>query len=367
MPYFTTVRNSVCEGCGETFETGISTDLFSDNRDLLSSERNALEYCFQCYLERVDTIYYALLVSLTVPDEYIVIGAENADHAERVSEELSASPLGPWIEDYTYHRLEEAYSTDTPTDYSDRGTLTPYYTRELARGIGSESWNIYSGVRLDDDDRMSAMDWWTHVREETRGDIRSELLDYVVGSDEYQEVEVREDIDEVFEEVLPVLSGYGLTSGLRSQVWDHIRENDPYLLSDRSRMAMKNQKKGRRFERFFRDLCRENNLECYRDTRYILRSRYPEEYAKLLDEFGRGFNGLPDFFVDANANQSTLERWTGGSRVGWKPDGEAFVEVKYGTSDLSPEQRRVVSHLSEAGFDVYVLRGTPDEHSFERY
>ncbi|MDY7082651.1 MAG: hypothetical protein SXQ77_09660, partial [Halobacteria archaeon] len=57
MAYFSTSSPATCSDCGETVERGVSTDLFADN-DIQPSPELASVYCFDCYLDSLDSVYY---------------------------------------------------------------------------------------------------------------------------------------------------------------------------------------------------------------------------------------------------------------------------------------------------------------------
>ncbi|MDY7082652.1 MAG: hypothetical protein SXQ77_09665, partial [Halobacteria archaeon] len=287
--------------------------------------------------------------------EYIVGGASTEEGADELRGRF-LTHLENTVEDtttYTYE-LTEAFDSDTPTDYEGRGVFDAYYCHELARGLGSESRNIY---RWAGDKRT--IDYKTHTRELTRDEIRDELASKVVESDEYNEIEKREDVERIVQERYPLLYELGLARTVPRRVWNHVRENDAEQLSRESRRSMENQRQGRRFEKFFERFCERNDLDYYRGSAGALRRFHPEKYGYVVEKLG-GTRGIPDYFVRVDEGQESL----GGSV--WKPHADSFVEVKYNDSDLTREQVRMIPYLKSTGFEVYVLRGTPDDFFFER-
>jgi hypothetical protein len=155
--------------------------------------------------------------------------------------------------------------------------------------------------------------------------------------------------------MLPTLVEHGTTRriGVGKSVWRLAKERGVSRGSERS---ARNQRAGREFEVYFLEWCEERNLEVVRGKSGLVRL-YPEAADEVVRKTD-GLSGVPDFLVRGDAQNSF------GSE--WRPEEDVFVEVKRGGSALSREQQDVVAHLKALGFDVYVLRGEPDDHRFER-
>jgi hypothetical protein len=153
----------------------------------------------------------------------------------------------------------------------------------------------------------------------------------------------------------PTLAEHGAMRrlGVEARAWRLAKDRG---VSEASERAAENQTAGREFEEDFADWCDERNIELQHGKPGLVRL-YPEVADALARKTG-GLAGVPDFLALGDGQRSFGAEW--------RPEGDTFVEVKRGTSRLSREQERAIAHLKSHGFDVYVLRGEPDDYVFER-
>lgn len=310
-----------CEDCGA------DAALYSD-----------VPLCFDCYLDRVDRVRACAVVCVSATGQFVV-GAPSVDEAGAVGravvDELSEAGFGA-----TVTRLASL------TDALD--FLDDYHASELARGVRSESRHVYAAASA----RRTVVDVETRTDDDCRKETADVLARHVL---ETSRIRKRDDVSDAVAETFPTLDEHRAPSRLcvPERVWSLAKEEG---VSRRSNLAERNQRAGRRFEEFFRDWCDDRGLRVVRGKAGLVR-----HYPGTADEITRktdGLAGVPDFLVRGDGQRSFGDSW--------RPDGDAFVEVKRGNGALSREQQTVVAHLKALGFDVYVLRGEPGDHRFER-
>lgn len=329
----------VCADCrGDAFA---ATDIFTSG--VGPSHEDAVPLCFSCYVERLDRVHACSVVEVETDGEKgeFVVGGRSVEEAEdlarRVVGELSAADMDSSVG--TVVPLAEAHET-----------LDDYHARELARGAGSETRHVYAATS----ERGTVVDVETCTDTETREEIRDALAGHVLDETSL-DIRKRDDVPDAVASAIPTLVEHSVTSrlGMDTKVWKLAKEHGVSRGSERS---SGNQRAGREFEEYFRDWCDERNLEVTRGKSGLVRL-YPEAADEIVRKT-EGLTGVPDFLVRGDGQNSF------GS--GWRPEEDAFVEVKRGDSMLSREQQDVVAHLKALGFDVYLLRGEPGDHRFER-
>ena len=305
--------------------------------DAHASDEDAAPLCFACYVERLDRVRACGVVSVAGGE--FVVGASSVEEtrelAHRVADELS-------------HAVEVTVENVTPLE-EVRDELGEYHARELARGARSETRHVYAGTS----ERGTVIDAETRTDAEICDALRDELATYVL--DEARRVRKRDDVSEALATLLPTLVEHRVLRrlGVASEVWRLAKKRG---VSRGSETSARNQRAGRQFEEYFADWCEDRNLEHIRGKTGLV--RYHPETADEIARKTDGLAGVPDFRVRGDG-QNTF-----GSE--WRPEGDVVVEVKRGDSRLSREQEEVVAHLKARGFEVYVLRGEPDEHNFEK-
>jgi hypothetical protein len=333
MAFFST--DDACADCGA--DAFAATDILASG--VGRSREDAVPLCFACYVERLDRVRACGVVEVG-QGEFVagapsVEGAENLAH--RLADELSAADLEPSVENVA--PLTEA-----------RDELGNYHARELARAARSETRHVYAGTS----ERGTVVDVETRTDPETREEVRDALTEYALDGTSL-DVRKRDDVYDAVVSAFPTLVEHGTTRslGVERTAWELAKERGVSRGSERS---AQNKRDGREFEECFRGWCDERNLEVHRGKGGLV--RYHPDAADEIVRKTDGLAGVPDFLV-RDTDQDSF-----GSE--WRPDGDTFVEVKRGTSTLSREQQGVVAHLKALDFDVYVLRGEPDEYRFER-
>lgn len=298
--------------------------------------------CFPCFVERLDRVRACAVVRIR--DELtgeVVVGARSAEEARglsvTVADELETAGVSASAEEVTH--LEDA-----------RDIVGDYHARELARTTLSESRHVYASTS----GRGTVVDTWTRTDEDLRDALADSMADAVLGADAVR-VRRRADIGDTLATLFPTLAEHRTPSrlGVPELVWKRAKERG---VSPESELSYRNQRAGRSFEEYFRDLCDERGLTVLRGKTGLV--RYHPDAADEVARKTDGLAGVPDFLVRGDPQRSFGD--------GWRPDGDSFVEVKRGGSRLSREQKRVVAHLKALGFDVYLFRGEPDGHRFER-
>ncbi|MDZ7687880.1 MAG: hypothetical protein U5J64_04005 [Halobacteriales archaeon] len=307
--------------------------------DTVGSGDELVPLCFSCYVGLLDRVRACGVVSVADEDEFVV-GAQSVEEARDLAQSV-ADELSPAVE-------ASVESVATLADMRD--LLGDYHVRELARAARSETRHVYAGTS----ERGTVLDVETRTDEEARDKIRDSLARHVLDETRL-DVRKRDDVSDALADTFTTLVEHGAARrlGVGRAVWKLAKERG---VSRDSERAARNQRAGREFEEFFSDWCDERGIELVRGKTGIVR-RYPEtadEIARKTD----GLAGVPDFLVHGDGQRVF------GSE--WRPDGDVFVEVKRGESTLSREQQEVVAHLKSYGFDVYILRGEPDYHRFER-
>jgi hypothetical protein len=321
-----------CLDCGG--DPFVATDFFPDKNDLVP-------VCFPCYIDRTDRVRACSVVEVRTEDrnaEFVVGGpsvAEAGEVARSIVEEVSC-------------RGVDAAAALVSTLEEARDSIGDYHARELARAERSESRHVYAGTSQRG----------TVVDVETRADepFRDALAETVArGILDRHDVRKRADAVDCVSTELPTLTEHRGTHtlGVEETVWTLAKDRG---VSDASERSSENQKAGREFEEFFAGWCEDLNLEARRGKEALTRF-YPEVADEVIRKTD-GLAGVPDFLVRGDGQRLFGD--------GWRPEDDTFVEVKRGTSSLSHEQQRVLAHLKSHGFDVYVLRGEPNEYVFEK-
>lgn len=333
MAFFST--DDACADCGA--DAFSATDVFSSG--VGPSREDAVSLCFACYVERLDRVRACSTVE--VGPGGFVVGAPSVEGAEdlthRLVDELSAAALEPSVG--TAVPLVEA-----------REELGDYHARELARGAGSETRHVYAAAS----ERNTVLDVETRTDEETREEVRDALAVHALDETRL-DIRKRDDVYDAVVSAFPTLVEHGTTHslGVERTAWELAKERGVSRASERSES---NVRAGYKFEEHFREWCGERSLEIHRGKSGLIRyhPNVADEIARKTDSLA----GVPDFLV----------RGTGQNSFGteWRPDGDTFVDVKRGDSRLTREQQTVVAHLKAHGFDVYLLRGEPEDHRFER-
>ncbi|MFP4188789.1 MAG: VRR-NUC domain-containing protein [Halobacteriales archaeon] len=322
--------DDACTDCGDA--------AFAVTDSVPSESRVPL--CFACYVDRLDRVRACGVVEVEVDEGAgeFVVGAPSVSNADQVARSVVDEIGGTAdTEVETVAPLPEA-----------RDLIGEYHARELARAERSESRHVYAATGR----RGSVVDTETRTDSDTRDALTERLARRAV---DHREIRKRADVADAVATTLPTLAEHGAARllGVEERVWEHAKIRG---VSEASERAARNQDAGREFEEAFIDWCDDHSLDI-RGGKEALVRLYPD----ITDEVARktdGLAGVPDFLVRDNGQRSFGD--------GWRPDGEAFVEVKRGTSSLSREQERVVAHLKSHGFDVFVLRGEPDDLVFER-
>jgi hypothetical protein len=269
---------------------------------------------------------------------------------------VAGSPSVEWARELAHRVCDEVSpAVDASVGRSmslreSRDVLGDYHARELARAARSETRHVYAATS----ERGTVLDVETCTDGETRDEIRDTLARHVLDETRL-DVLKRDDVHDALAEMLPTLVEHGATRrlGVERAVWQLAKKRG---VSSGSETSARNQRAGREFEEFFVDWCDERNLKLHRGKSGLVR-HHPDaadEIAHKTDSLA----GVPDFLVRGDG------QYTFGSE--WRSDGEAFVEAKRGESRLSREQQEVIAHLKALGFDVFVLRGEPDDYLFER-
>jgi len=311
----------ICDGCGAEAE------VFRDS-----------PLCFDCYVDSVDRVRSCALVRVGDNGEFVV-GAPTVDETDAVghavADELSAAGIGATVSEVT--TLTEA-----------RDHIGDYHAREIARGVRSGSRHVYAATS----ERGTVIDSRTRTDAETRDELADRLARHVVDT---SRVKKRADIRDAVAATFPTLAEHRTPArlGVTDRVWSLAKKRG---VSRRSRRALNNQRKGRCFEDCFLDWCDERGLRVvYGKTGLV---RHHPEAADTVVHKTDGLAGVPDFLVRGDEQRSFGD--------GWRPDDDAFVEVKRETSALSRDQQTVVAHLKALGFEVFIFRGEPEDHRFER-
>ncbi|MFP4631814.1 MAG: hypothetical protein ACLFMT_00055 [Halobacteriales archaeon] len=331
------------EACGRCRSTpAFETTRFSSG---LRRDPGALDVvCIDCYLDGLERAGLQPLrwhVGIEVEGGTVHAAAATEDGARSLRDALESGPLGAVSRDVTLRSIPAAF---------DSGDGDRAYLRELARGLDSEVRAIYRGSTP-----SSAVDVTSHVDDSRRLDdaLAAALRRHL------DDVETRDDLRSLLRterSPYPALARHGVLRRVEGRLWRHLRRTGS--LSNRSLTSGDNQRSGREFEAYFEKVCESRGLTPRRPAADALESLYPEVHASLVDRFSPGLPGVPDYFVEVDGHRSFDS--------GWRPTEDCFVEVKRGSSRLSRRQARVAAHLKSHGFPVYVLRGEPGDHRFDR-
>jgi hypothetical protein len=334
--YFRETETSDCEDCD-----GDSVFVVPASTLTTILNGSSVPLCFECYVERLDRLRACATVEFETQSEAgeFVVAApslgDTDDLAHRTASELQKADVD--------------VSTDGPVPLSQaRNQIGDYHARELTRGVMSETRHVYAATS----ERGTVADVMTRTDDDSRDALAEALARHVTDT---SEVRKREDVPDAVATTYPTLVEHRASRslGVPERVWQRAKDRG---VSRGSKRAERNQKAGRKFEEFFQKWCEDHGFGTVRGKTGLLR-RYPSVSETVADKTD-GLAGVPDYLVCDDRQTSFGD--------GWRPEGEAFVEVKRGTSNLSREQERVVAHLKSHGFDVYVLRGEPHDHRFER-
>ena len=321
--------DDVCADCGD--------DAFAATDAIPNVE--AAPVCFSCYVERLNRVRACSLVG--VGGGEFVVGALSVEEAKKIARRVVAELSAAGV--------RTSFETAAPL-VDMRDELGDYHARELARAARSETRHVYAATS----ERGTVLDVETRTDEGTRDGIRDSLARHVLDETRLG-VRKRKDVADAIATKLPSLVEHGATRrlGVERVVWKLAKERG---VSQNSERSTRNKRAGREFEEFFADWCDERNLEIYRGKSGLV--RYHPEAADEIARKTEGLAGVPDFLVRGDGQDSF------GS--GWRPDDDAFVEVKRGGSTFTREQQDVIAHLKALGFDAYVFRGEPDQYRFEK-
>jgi hypothetical protein len=325
-----------------------------------------------------------MFVNVGDGDDKLGFFASSEEEAAFALEQLKESSLAPWLHEtewQTLANLEEDLGWFTCLRHAiwKYGDQSASYGRRL-----SNRWFGDSLVRVDT----------TTLSEDCHDEIVSTLTERLIDQTDFSEIETigeartlgREEY-QTEQKVFPQL-GYALES--------YVREHDE-VLSERSRMTKRNNRKGDEFEAFFRELVKKTSLEIVRGRRtgmwlsYLHRkeqgdeppdwsdryTRQVTEKAQMLSEELRlvlngvqGGIGLPDYFVYGEPNDigEFLSKFSDDPVEVSNP--YAYVEVKYtesGRPHVPNNQREVIPQLTEeADTDVFFFIGNKKEHHIRR-
>lgn len=324
--------DEACVDCGD--DAFAATDAFTGNASLVP-------VCFSCYLNRLDRVRGCGVVEVVIDDRKgeFVVGGPSVGDAEGVANSV--------VEELSGDHVDATVATVSSLGKA-RDLIGDYHARELARAERSESRHVYAGTSR----RGTVVDVQTRTDEGTRDALAETVARRVL---DCYDIRKRADTVEYVSTKLPTLAEHRgtRTIGIEQTVWSLAKRRG---VSDASERAARNQDAGRIFEEFFVNWCEERKIDVRRGKEALVRL-YPD-VTDVVAHKTDGLAGVPDFLVRGDG-----QRFFGD---GWRPDGDVFVEVKRGASTLSREQQEVIAHLKSHGFDVYVLRGEPEEFVFEK-
>ncbi len=277
----------------------------------------------------------------------IVAGAETTDY------------LGEMVDNMTTHVGVQSAGTVPVAEIPKRSG----YAEQLRQPLQSGNYHLQKGGSRWDE--VSFIDWWTFLPAGSRQRIADTLFEHVVSSDAVGQVAQKDDIGYVLAETLPYVGQHGVETLIGDRIWDYLCDEERDTLSEHSQRALENGQQGQRFEQFFRELCEENGVRCWKRSAQAFKQFQPDAYSAVWNELGT-MNGIPDFFVK-KPNTHNLNTWMDDPTVReWEPEGRfGFVEVKYNESTLSPHQRTMIDCLIEHGQEVWVLNGDEEHYRFE--
>jgi hypothetical protein len=321
-----------CLNCGG--DPFAATDAFPGKNDLVP-------VCFPCYLDRTDRVRACSVVEVCTEDRNaeFVVGGPSVAEAGEVARSI--------VDEVSCRSIDAAAAPASPLKEA-RDRIGDYHARELARAERSESRHVYAGTSQ----RGTVVDLETRTDEPFRGALAETVARAIL---DRHDVRKRADAADCISTELPTLTEHRgtRTLGIEETVWSLAKDRG---VSDASERSSENQKAGKKFEESFASWCEDRNLELRRGKEAL-----PRLYPEVADEVIRktdGLAGVPDFLVHGDGQRLFGD--------GWRPDGDVFVEVKYGTSGLSGEQQEVIAHLKSHGFGVYALRGEPEDFFFEK-
>lgn len=344
MAYFDH-RVDDCSRCGDRAPS-VVTDVDVSN-GVGWSEDDARPLCFDCYLEVVDG--HRGLARIETSGGSVVVAADTVESARETTMKLDDSPASTVFDGFTVEPAEETFESC----FDGEGAFSPYYVREVVRGVDSEVRHIYRSTSPDG----SVVDVRSHLERSTRGKLEDAC--FAALREPAEDVETKSDLRRLTrtgDSPSPVLARHGALRRVERRLWSYLKQSG--ALSNSSLTSAENQESGREFERFFEELCRERGLTPHRPASSALRELYPGVHDALRRKFDERLAGVPDYFVEADGHRGFGDRW--------RPTLDCFVEVKRGDSRMSRRQSKMAAHLKSHGFPVYVLRGEPDSHRFER-
>ena len=281
----------------------------------------------------------------------LLVGAETEERVKKITASL---------EDYT------GFVPDKPC--KPRGLkevkgleVSQQYINSVKNPDKNMNYHLKKGFSKIDDN--SFIDWWTFTDDATLEQLKQSFLQKI-SEESLEDLDEKQSIEYFLEKNFPEIGRHGLKNVLGEDLWE-IKLEDLQTLSEQSRKAVKNGEKGKRFEKFFKEICNSNGLTCYRSSSQVLRHFLPEVRKDIRAEFG-SLKGIPDFFVD-KGNSTTLNNFLECEKDFWEPENRfAFVEVKYGSSKLSKRQRKMVSFLNKLGVEVKLFKGDFKDYSLEK-
>ncbi len=343
MAYFDHRRDS-CSRCGST-----GACVYTDARvssGVAWSKEDVRNLCFSCYLDVVDGNHGVGV--LDVGDGAVVVSADSVEATEDVAEAVADEALSTVVHDVEVQPADGVFQEAFEGD----GPLSDYYVREVVRGVDSEVRAIYGGTSGEG----SVVDVESHL---SRGGQRKvDDTCFTALRRHSEDVDTKSDLRQLTrtdESPYPALARHGVLRRVEGRIWSYVKEAG--FVSDSSLTSSENQERGREFERYFEELCRERGLTPHRPSSEALRSLYPDVHSTLQRKFTASLSGIPDYFVEADGHSGWGDRW--------RPTEDCFVEVKRGGSHMSRRQSKMTAHLKSHGFPVYVLRGEPGDHRFE--
>lgn len=339
------MSNQSCDLCGESnfsMHQG-----WGENPDM---------YCHSCLISNPDLLTYEYVVFIRFDEqdqfgneETVPVYLKSKSEAKDLKEGVLNSSISEMLKDVDILTIEEAYNLDK------EGNLSPHTI--IARA-------------MDDTNKPFVTDYYV-IQDKLKDKIREKLVDEVLNSPEYEEIQSLNEVSKTIYSIHPNLKKYHLTYWIEDEIKSHLKSQDKNQLSERSQKMLGDNSRGNKgsnFEDIFRDFCDENDFKYIKTQQGYtkedfpneeLKEKFPEIYEELIGNFGTReiiketevdkLTGIPDFLV-------------------WKKEGTRpiFVEVKYNNSKLTERQKEVFPKLSELGYEVMVFSGTEEKNNLEK-
>lgn len=343
MAYFDH-RVADCSRCGRHAPAVVTDVAVADGVGW--SKDDAETYCFPCYIDAVDG--HRGVATAEAGDGRVVAAADSVDRATEVVDRLEDGPVSSVVADFDVRHAADAFEDAFAGEYA----VSDYYVREVVRGVGSEVRTVYRSTSPEG----SVVDVRSHVDAEVRRKLDDACFAAI--RDHADSVDTKTDLRRLTrtDSPYPVLASHGALRRVERRLWSYLKEAG--VVSESSLTSAENQAAGREFERYFEDLCGERGLTPHRPAAEAVRRLYPEVYETLERKLDSSLAGVPDYLVEADGHRGWGDRW--------RPTEDCFVEVKRGDGRMSRRQSKMAAHLKSHGFPVYVLRGEPGSHRFER-